>query len=163
MRLEKFLGEARSNPDKNVKTSIVTILRPYSTKEDYYIHFTDINKLGINPKQSYNTPLGIYTYPLKEMWGEVEEDRIPFNGNCKYVFLIKNTGKLLDVDSYKNLTGDINKLEKMYKKEYGNSASDSIVLDAEYRMRELYSDKSKFDKHIEDISPKSWDIMSLLF
>ncbi len=28
-----------------------------------FLHFSDINKLGINPQSHYNTPLGIYAYP----------------------------------------------------------------------------------------------------
>lgn len=30
----------------------------------YFVHFGEIEKVGLNPKQDYGTPFGIYTYPL---------------------------------------------------------------------------------------------------
>ena len=30
----------------------------------YAVHFSDIAKLGVNPKSGFETPLGIYFYPL---------------------------------------------------------------------------------------------------
>lgn len=32
-----------------------------------FIHFSDIEKLGIYPKSTYNTPIGIYAYPLTDI------------------------------------------------------------------------------------------------
>lgn len=43
------------------------ILMKYVKENDdnLFVSFTKINKLGINPKTKYNTPLGIYCYPIK--------------------------------------------------------------------------------------------------
>ena len=35
---------------------------------DLFISFTNIEKLGINPLYGYNTPMGIYFFPLAEIW-----------------------------------------------------------------------------------------------
>ena len=63
-----FLSEKRSNPDKNPKLSAYDYLEQYKDDPDVYISFTDISKIGINPRSDFNTPNGIYTYPLREMW-----------------------------------------------------------------------------------------------
>ncbi len=71
-----LLCELRSNPDRNPKSSILDILYRYKDRDDVYVSFTKIEKLGINPQSSYSTPLGIYAYPVKELWGEYIEHRL---------------------------------------------------------------------------------------
>lgn len=90
------LMEARKNPELNPKISAYEALKPYSEDENYFISFTAIDKLGINPQSRYDTPLAIYTYPLKTIWKEYRVDSIksvgkavPFAGNSPYVWLVK--------------------------------------------------------------------------
>jgi hypothetical protein len=90
------LMEARKNPELNPKISAYEALKPYSKDDNYYISFTAIDKIGINPKSPYDTPLGIYAYPLKAIWKEYFVDMlrsvgksVPFAGNSPYVWLIK--------------------------------------------------------------------------
>jgi hypothetical protein len=81
-----------------------------------FIHFTDIPKLGINPKYTYNTPQGIYGYPLREIWSDMINKTIPFRGDAKYVFLFKFKGnRYLDIEKYseENYETDIRKLVKL--------------------------------------------------
>jgi len=66
---------------------IVAALKPYSESNDLFIHFSDLPKLGINPQSDYNTPLGIYAYPLKEIYKEVTNDTVPFASERKWVIL----------------------------------------------------------------------------
>lgn len=118
LTFKEFLREARSNPDKNPKIGIVTALEPYKDDADCYISFRSINKIGINPKSRYNTPNGIYAYPLKEMWHYVVNDRIPFAGEEPYVYLFKpKTKKGFVDDLYKygsnDYDRDMEKLEKI--------------------------------------------------
>ena len=40
-------------------TDIVDALRPYADQDDVFVSFSDIPKLGINPRTEYNTPAGI--------------------------------------------------------------------------------------------------------
>jgi len=90
---------------------------------DIYISFTSINKLGINPHSEYNTPLGIYSYPLDMFINKLEHSEFepmsrvfPFAGNAKNVqiFTPKNTNKVIfDLYEYnsKNFDNDIKKLK----------------------------------------------------
>ena len=92
---KQFL-EKRSNSELNPKLSAYEQLKPYANKDDYYISFTEIDKLGINPRSGYkDTPLGIYGYPLKEVWKEynIEQNRgfddIPYSGESPYIWLFR--------------------------------------------------------------------------
>lgn len=74
---------------------------------DYYISFTKIPKLGINPKSIYATPLGIYAYPLKEIselydWENEEDIIVPFppRHERKYLFIFKFNGSILELNKY---------------------------------------------------------------
>lgn len=80
--------------------------------DKYYISFTAIEKLGVNPGSKYETPIGIYTYPLEEFFhkyvGIYEADLTspglnkifkksigsfaPFAGGHKWVHIVKFTG-----------------------------------------------------------------------
>ena len=92
---KKFISEARSNPDRNEKVSAYAALLPYSDDEDIYISLTDIDKIGINPLSKFNTPLGIYTYPLKDAWTMYNIDLkrslidIPYAANRPYIWIVR--------------------------------------------------------------------------
>lgn len=107
--LIKQLNEERKNPSLNPKISAYESLKPYSDKENYYISFTEIDKIGINPRSKYDTPLGIYTYPIKQIWKEYEIDKykrlkgaIPFAGGSPYIWVIKpkSNKNVLHMDTY---------------------------------------------------------------
>jgi uncharacterized protein YjbI with pentapeptide repeats len=90
------LTEARKNPDQNLKISAYEALKPYKNNSSVYISFTSVDKIGINPTSKYNTPLGIYCYPLKEIWNRYKIDSlksvgkaVPFAGESSYIWLIK--------------------------------------------------------------------------
>ena len=86
------LFEARRNPSKNPKTSLNDQLQAYYDEngEDTFVSFTSVDKLGINPKSKYDTPLGIYTYPLSYVLREIGEydspkHVLPFAGDAPFV------------------------------------------------------------------------------
>lgn len=70
MRLNQIstLVEARRNPiiNKKIESSkyLEQIYKNDPDPSSLYVTFTDVNKLGINPSTEYNTPNGIYCYPL---------------------------------------------------------------------------------------------------
>jgi hypothetical protein len=104
------LTEARRNPKLNPKISAYEALKPYSNDNSYFISFTTVDKIGINPKSKYDTPLAIYAYPLKAIWKEYNVDLIksvgkavPFAGNSPYVWLIKVKN---NVNFVKNMYSD---------------------------------------------------------
>lgn len=119
----QFLQEKRSNPDLNPKISAYDELKPFSDKDGYYISFTSLDKLGINPNSKYETPLGIYSYPLKDSWEKykVEETKdfsnYPFANDEPYIWLFesKDKSKVVFLDNYKksDYKNDIKKLKAL--------------------------------------------------
>ena len=84
----KQLAQGDYNPDTG---------RPLPA--DHFISFTSINKIGINPGSEYNTPNGIYTYPLRsELVDQLENAKVPFASESDYVQLVKTNSdtRLLD-------------------------------------------------------------------
>jgi len=56
----------------------------------YAFTMTQLNKVGVNPKSEYDTPLGVYFYPLThEMYKSLINDNLPFVGQMENVNLVK--------------------------------------------------------------------------
>jgi hypothetical protein len=109
--LETFIQEARKNPDQNPKIPVSDILEKYinQSKElqnnsgilNCFISMTKEPKLGINPVSTYNTPLGIYAYPLEyayELAGNTHLKELPFAGNHPYFNLFRIKGKVVNLN-----------------------------------------------------------------
>ncbi len=125
MRFTEYLIEKRKYPNKNPKTAINDIiinafnnsnnLKAIGDKNSF-VSFTEVDKLGINPRSRYNTPLGIYAYPASYIIDIVGKDylmaELPFAGESQYVniFEFKN-GNIIDIN---NITED--KVNVYYKK-----------------------------------------------
>lgn len=121
------LFEKRRNPETNTKTTALKELGKYAGRPDIFVSFTDdvtrgkgqhaksvnrpVPKLGINPINHYNTPLGIYTYPIDYVLSR--SGKVPFAGNLPYIWVVESTGNLLDLCSYTDadLESDLEKLE----------------------------------------------------
>lgn len=64
--------------------------KPITELPTHYIQFSNVNKLGINPTSHYNTPLGIYSYPVNNViLDELEKGNLPFASDRKFVILFK--------------------------------------------------------------------------
>ncbi len=141
----KGLSEERRNPEFNPKISSYEQLKPYSNDRSFFITFTEIEKLGINPSSRFTTPIGIYTYPLKEVWSkyDIDEKRslkksLPFAGGRPYVWLLKSREDqtaIKDIDSYSQslLEKDENVLKKYilsHKDEFSIDGVSESVLDS---------------------------------
>lgn len=95
---------------------------------DFFVTFVSEDKVGINPKSIYDTPNGVYTYPVA--W--VLDNQIPFRGREK-----PKKVKVLKITSKKVLSNNLSKIEyqekiKQLQKEYGlpDKQIDSWVEDA---------------------------------
>lgn len=115
--------EKRKNPSKNPTLSAYQQLEQYSKRNDVFISFTDLPKLGINPKNEYNTPTGIYTYPLKQVWPEMSKTKSThfdtFGEGRPYIQVLQQKGSKFIEDisktySFPDLEKDMNKLRKLY-------------------------------------------------
>lgn len=144
---QEYFNEARRNPiskitgkELNPKVSIFDTLEQYHTDEDVYITYTaDVGnlshdkgkklpknaegfKLGINPRSTYNTPNGLYTYPLKEAWTKYANIKekvldVPFAGENPWIWVVKpkNPKSIVILHKYnsKQWDRDYQKLSKM--------------------------------------------------
>jgi len=112
------------------------LLQKYSGRLDVYISFTKENKLGINPRSPYDTPIGIYTYPLHVILdriiglsGDVSKkigSFVPFAGGNPWVWIVEpniSKGKFISdiaahaVYSESDLNYDVEILHDLYSNE----------------------------------------------
>lgn len=103
----QFLSERRSNPDlNNDRRSLVDKILEYKDhpdRENIGISFTSVPKFGINPQSDFNTPIGIYAYPINYVISLINPVKkvfsVPFAGDRSYYFIFKvNTpSKLLNI------------------------------------------------------------------
>lgn len=55
-----------------------------------FFHFSDPNKLGINPRSEFDTPIGIYGYPLKsDSFKEFMHEEIPFATDRQFIHFFR--------------------------------------------------------------------------
>ncbi len=133
----KLFLEKRSHADQNPKISVVDALEKYKDDPDVYVHFSKRDTmLEINLKAEQGTPLGIYVYPLKEIFDEfVNMDRTnlkEFGTSKRYVWVLRS----------KNNKKFIKDLHKEYKQK--NLNRDFRILKKKYG-DELLKKGSKFD------------------
>jgi len=153
---KQYLEEARRNPELNPKISIYKALEPYKDNDDMYItYIADVGKdfsgvtgknisgfkVGINPKSTYNTPNGVYVYPLKEAWERYSDRnaqriKVPFAGHHPMIALLqaKSGSNIIDVSqiSSKDYDRDYMKLAKMIIKSIKSGSKLSEAFGWEY-------------------------------
>lgn len=98
-------------------TADIEMFRDNVNKPGYYIHLTDIPKLGVNPKSGYLP--GIYLYPntkknYEAVFLNYGKGSVVAGGAARYAYLIK-------------LRSDINLLEKADLNDYLDERFESIV------------------------------------
>ncbi len=112
------------------------LMHKYEGNPDIHISFTKLEKLGINPINIFPTPLGIYTYQLKEVLESAKKsnqpllnkigDFVDFAGDQPWVWIMEpnfSQGKFIDDitnrESYsqKDFDYDLRELENLYGQE----------------------------------------------
>ena len=109
---QTFYTEARSNPDLNPKDDVYDAVVQAYTKldaksmHDVGLSMTHVDKLGINPRSSYQTPVGIYAYPFKWAYDAAKPVKsfkavLPFESKAPYINLFswKKSANILDLVS----------------------------------------------------------------
>lgn len=95
--LDKVLCEDKPIGDKNKEIWLDYLKEKYSKdNEDLFVSFVSVDKIGINPNSSYNTPNGVYTYPMNFL---VKGNKVPFRGRTapkKIKILKAKSEKVLD-------------------------------------------------------------------
>ena len=92
---EDDIEEATAAKKRGIELpTVLDELKKYSTSitqiPTHYITFSDVNKVGVNPKSSFETPLGIYTYPVNDViLDQLTKGKIPFASERKFMHLVK--------------------------------------------------------------------------
>jgi hypothetical protein len=111
MRFYQILPEKRRNATHPNQKRIGAIeqLAKYADRDDIYISFTFVDKIGINPGSTYETPLGIYTYPLRQMWKNMKKEgrasNVPFAGDEPVINIVQSNN-VMELSEYN--AGDLN-------------------------------------------------------
>jgi hypothetical protein len=78
----------------------------FKTFEKYvnvgFVHFSDLNKVGLNPKYNQDTPMGIYAYPItKSFIDDLHNDKAFFADNRTYAHIVvpKDSSKIIDINA----------------------------------------------------------------
>lgn len=115
------------------KYSTNDILLKYINEDGVYVTFTEINKVGINPTSEFDTPLGIYCYPIKEAYNYYVKRKgkkdfiqsLPFANKNPFFSIIKekDSNKIIKNNIYteEQLSEDFLKIKKIYKTKFNNS------------------------------------------
>lgn len=86
------LFEKRRNPDMNKVPTYMEVITKYANlpnSDEYYVSFTDLPKIGINPAPRWrDTPIGVYAYPIKYVFDN--GGKVLFS-NRKYANIIQET------------------------------------------------------------------------
>lgn len=104
--------EARKNPDLNPKVSVNQYIDqamttagklPGTDITNLFVSFTQLPKLGINPRSKYNTPLGIYSYPadyvVASTHGRYSMATLPFAGKQPYANIFQGRGNIVHLNT----------------------------------------------------------------
>lgn len=122
-----IISELRRNPELNPKISALDALNKYKDDPSYFITFTTIEKVGLNPRSPFSTPVGLYAYKLKDVYGELESKNYLFGVDRPFVNVIQlTTDRVLDLENYNNKSSDLQKLRKIYESETGKSFDDVL-------------------------------------
>jgi len=162
---ERLQEKQRFSKEKGekYKEDLEAIFDDFDKRRDGFLfaHFTEGVKggikVGINPKSQYNTPTGIYSYPVMYMDKDVLDGKVPFKGNARHIvlFTIKPQfrNKVLIVNTY----GDINNESAITEKNMIENLS---------RLQQLAKSKQEMNNFkiaIEDAKPptvagKVWNV-----
>lgn len=130
----------RRESNLNVKISLEEQLQPFFGG-NFYVSFTAIDKIGLNPKSTYNTPLGIYTYPIDYIQKSIKNSNIeiqfPPYKYRNYAWIIEPKVKRYHLGEAEKQSVDF--IVDSYKKLDKNASFEDI--DRAVRLAEEDSDK----------------------
>lgn len=109
-----------------------------------FVSFTTIDKLGINPKSKYDTPNGIYAYPLGSVLHAIQRDMgrtfssiLPFAGEAPYFNVFEVEGNVISLHEYNQVETTLKKLIDFGNKVAAANNKKMGALPEEYR--QLYT------------------------
>jgi hypothetical protein len=161
MRAYELL-EYRRAGSRYPKQAAIDVLKKYENQDDVYVSFTEIEKLGINPQSNYNTPLGIYSYPLKaamKVYGVRSIEDFPFANDAPYIWIFKAQAKdvvdFTEIDlkkTIKTITADYPDITKNDIKNWMETAGIRDTEDDEVELLADEMDEGKYAAYIWNIT-----------
>lgn len=139
------LNEAKPVGDKNKELWLDYLKKNYSDKDvsDLFVSFVSVDKIGINPKSTFKTPNGVYTYPMKFL---LDGNVVPFRGmnKPKKIKILKAiSDKVLDHSlSNKNYKIAVDELVKNYRDRFDVNNIEKYLEDFE----DMNSEENNYKK-----------------
>lgn len=163
IELFNYLFEARRGLKK---VPLIKKLESLKDDSNIYFHFSSVNKIGINPGFDYTTPLGLYTYNLKNSWDHYSlkywksdlsdmrnlNDFMPYMpSESKYLFILKRKSsryKFVNIFEYSknHLKRDIEKLKNIILNNNSDSLNDPTNQQELKDILETFDNLIKADK-----------------
>jgi hypothetical protein len=166
---KQFLIEGRKNKEQNPKVSINQEIEdalektdktiPGSQIKNCFVSFTEIEKLGINPKSKHETPLGIYAYPAEYVhrassYGKKSMDNsVPFAGDSEFANIFSAKGNIVDVPAMS--TTDMNEYYEKMKKYWHDIVGGSYE-DASSEVGRLIDRSEYHSNHSDSAGGRFW-------
>ena len=138
---------------RNPFLALQQIRKIHPNPENLVVTYTKIDKVGINPQSIYETPLGIYLYPLDYV---IEEGmHVPFAGNEPHI----NVCEFTRPEKILHMTSDVSNQKGMellnaFPKEQVDQASKSID---KYEIRSNYSKLWAVTRTLANENPIQWN------
>lgn len=157
MNFKEYIKEDKPIGAKN-KELWQEFLKKYFDKDvsDLFLTFVSEDKVGINPRSKYDTPIGVYAYPLSYLQKLIEKgEDVPFRSMSpkKVKILKKVSDKVL---SDKLSESDFNKcIEKLEKYKIDND----LKLDTKF---EDFIEYASFRANVQSYFGKLWNITRML-
>ena len=146
MKINDLL-EARRNADHSSQPprDIYQQVSKYFGKDNIFISFQDVNKIGLNPKPNHGTPLGFYAYPLISYEHALKRNHdrgvknffgpFPYGDGRRFIKIFTTTSEPIDVMDYNSFEQDKEKLIQLFGDDKVNNS-----------IRAKYADKSQFEQ-----------------
>lgn len=152
------LLEARKNPEHPSQKKHYDPFTAYRDKDvsDLYVSFTNVDKIGVNPLSNYNTPIGVYTYPMKYVLNMVSTTALPFAGHRPIIYVIKPTEPVLKLSEY---TEDAFLTDLKKVRTYAIKVLNISVEKVDFTIKEAIGDARYSDNQF---ASKIWNVVRML-
>ena len=167
----RILNEKRAGGEANAKKPILEKISPFlANPHGYYLHFSQVNKVGINPRSEWTrTPNGIYGWILEKYADRIKSNGMtgtfPFGDNYPFLFILKEnpSNKVFQISKYDLKTDgrrDIKLLndpdaERMLEEIISGNMSSIIKVASMARIDITKNDGAKFLALVSTLAGKS--------
>lgn len=121
----------------------------------FFFTMTEINKIGINPKSRFNTPLGVFAYPLTEQYyDKLISNSLPYVKNAPYINVFTTSTSLINIANYSqsDLKRDTSTLKEAYgvtddfiKDSFNTANLDNLIISKMWNLTRLMGLEKKDD------------------